>query len=60
MTKESPANMAEGYSEIGEQLKRTVDELNTVMESKEELAQKCHELDMQVRGLGFIHLTRNT
>ena len=55
MTKESPANMAEGYSEIGEQLKRTVDELNTVMESKEELAQKCHELDMQVRGLGFIH-----
>ncbi|KAK6181515.1 hypothetical protein SNE40_009352 [Patella caerulea] len=35
-------------SEIVEQLKKTVEELNAALENKEELLQRCHELDMQV------------
>lgn len=31
------------------QLKRTMEELSSVLEGKEELLQRCHELDMQVR-----------
>lgn len=30
------------------QLKKTVEELNDALASKEEIAQRCHELDMQV------------
>jgi len=30
------------------QLKRTMDELNSAIEAKEELMQRCHELDHQV------------
>ena len=29
-------------------MKRAMEELNTVMEAKEEMAQRCHELDLQV------------
>ena len=48
MTKEAPAHAGEGSSELNEQLKRTVEELNRVMEAKEEISQRCHELDLQV------------
>lgn len=51
MTKEAPASTSEGYTEIADQLKRTMDELNSVMEAKEEMAQRCHELDLQVAAL---------
>lgn len=30
------------------QLRRTVEELNSAIEAKEELMQRCHELDLQV------------
>ena len=33
------------------QLKKTVGELNTAIEQKDEIAQRCHELDLQVGGL---------
>lgn len=48
MTKESPAS-TEGHAEVVEQLKKTVEELNKAVEEKEEIAQRCHELDLQVR-----------
>ncbi|XP_064625842.1 protein Hook homolog 3-like [Lineus longissimus] len=50
MTKESPAyNSGEGIStDLGDQLKRTIEELNTVVRQKEEIGQRCHELDLQV------------
>ncbi|ESO94445.1 hypothetical protein LOTGIDRAFT_118217, partial [Lottia gigantea] len=38
----------EADNEVVEQLKKTVEELNSALESKEELLQRCHELDMQV------------
>lgn len=31
------------------QLKKTVEDLNDALATKEEIAQRCHELDMQVR-----------
>ncbi|XP_060560473.1 protein Hook homolog 3-like isoform X3 [Ruditapes philippinarum] len=45
MTKEITTDVD---SEVGEQLKRTVEELNSAIEAKEELMQRCHELDLQV------------
>lgn len=33
------------------QLKKTTEELNEALSAKEEIAQRCHELDMQVRVL---------
>ncbi|XP_013415210.1 protein Hook homolog 3 isoform X2 [Lingula anatina] len=51
MQKETPASQGEAYSEIAEQLKKSVEELNSVMEAKEEMAQRCHELDLQVAAL---------
>ncbi|XP_053395415.1 protein Hook homolog 3-like isoform X3 [Mercenaria mercenaria] len=48
MTKEITTDMD---SEVGEQLKRTVEELNSAIEAKEELMQRCHELDLQVTAL---------
>ncbi|KAK7503948.1 hypothetical protein BaRGS_00004680 [Batillaria attramentaria] len=38
-------------SELHDQLKKTVEELNAALEAKEELMQRCHELDMQVASL---------
>jgi len=38
------------------QLKKTVDELNNAMEAKEELMQRCHELDLQVFQLVLINV----
>lgn len=34
------------------QLKRTAEELNSAIEAKEELMQRCHELDLQVCWMG--------
>lgn len=48
MTKEITTDMD---SEVGEQLKRTVEELNSAIEAKEDLMQRCHELDLQVTAL---------
>lgn len=48
MTKEMTTD---ADSEVGEQLKRTAEELNSAIEAKEELMQRCHELDQQVTGL---------
>ncbi|PVD23382.1 hypothetical protein C0Q70_16650 [Pomacea canaliculata] len=50
MTKEI-ATGDEVESEVQEQLKRTMEELSSVLEGKEELLQRCHELDMQVASL---------
>lgn len=33
------------------QLKKAVGELNTAVEQKDEIAQRCHELDLQVGSL---------
>lgn len=50
MTKESlPGDDLE--SELQEQLKKAVEELNNSLEAKEELLQRCHELDAQVASL---------
>jgi len=38
----------DGESELQEQLKKTVDELNAALEAKEEFLHRCHELDAQV------------
>ncbi|XP_052255870.1 protein Hook homolog 3-like isoform X2 [Dreissena polymorpha] len=48
MTKEIASDVD---SEVGEQLRKTVEELNSAMEAKEELMQRCHELDLQVTAL---------
>lgn len=48
MTKEMTTD---GDTEVSEQLKRTAEELNSAIEAKEELMQRCHELDLQVAGL---------
>eukprot|EP00105_Crassostrea_gigas_P024105 XP_011444240.1 PREDICTED: protein Hook homolog 3 isoform X1 [Crassostrea gigas] len=50
MTKEISAGI-EGDTELGDQLKRAVDDLNSALEAKEELTQRCHELDQQVAAL---------
>ena len=50
MMKEMPAN-TDNASEVSEQLKRTMEELNSVVSQKEEIAQRCHELDLQVAAL---------
>ncbi|XP_070195430.1 protein Hook homolog 3-like isoform X2 [Littorina saxatilis] len=50
MTKETSMG-DEAESELQDQLKKTVEELNTALETKEELMQRCHELDMQVTSL---------
>ena len=35
------------------QLKKAVRELNTAVEQKDEISQRCHELDLQVSSLGI-------
>ncbi|XP_063067048.1 protein Hook homolog 3 [Engraulis encrasicolus] len=52
MSKESPVTGgSDSYADLDRQLKKTVEELNDAMATKEEIAQRCHELDMQVAGL---------
>ena len=49
MTKEAPAAASDAASAaVIEQLKKTVEELNSALEEKEEISQRCHELDSQV------------
>ncbi|KAK2168518.1 hypothetical protein LSH36_16g06021 [Paralvinella palmiformis] len=50
MTKEMPqASVKE--ADVNEQMKKMLDELNSAIEQKEDIAQKCHELDLQVAAL---------
>ncbi|CAF1391182.1 unnamed protein product [Didymodactylos carnosus] len=41
----------EEYSELGDQLKHALEELNRVVEAKEEIENRCRELDLQVSTL---------
>ncbi|XP_066507760.1 protein Hook homolog 3 isoform X3 [Hoplias malabaricus] len=52
MSKETPVSGGnDSYADLDRQLKKTVEELNDALASKEEIAQRCHELDMQVAAL---------
>ncbi|UJR36076.1 hypothetical protein I4U23_028812 [Adineta vaga] len=50
MVKENRKNNEE-YSELGEQLKHALEELNRVVEAKEEIENRCRELDLQISTL---------
>ncbi|XP_035245607.1 protein Hook homolog 3 isoform X2 [Anguilla anguilla] len=48
MSKETPVMAGnESYVDLDRQLKKTVEDLNDALATKEEIAQRCHELDMQ-------------
>ncbi|XP_011480215.1 protein Hook homolog 3 isoform X1 [Oryzias latipes] len=48
MSKETPVTTGnDSYLDLDRQLKKTVEELNDVLATKEEIAQRCRELDMQ-------------
>uniref|UniRef100_A0A8C9VPK8 Protein Hook homolog 3 n=1 Tax=Scleropages formosus TaxID=113540 RepID=A0A8C9VPK8_SCLFO len=52
MSKETPVTTGnDSYVDLDRQLKKTVEELNDALAAKEEIAQRCHELDMQVAAL---------
>ncbi|XP_023664057.2 protein Hook homolog 3 isoform X3 [Paramormyrops kingsleyae] len=52
MSKETPVAMGnDSYVDLDRQLKKTVEELSDALAAKEEIAQRCHELDMQVAAL---------
>uniref|UniRef100_A0A4X2KHY8 Protein Hook homolog 3 n=1 Tax=Vombatus ursinus TaxID=29139 RepID=A0A4X2KHY8_VOMUR len=52
MSKESPVSLGnDAYVDLDRQLKKTTEELNEALAAKEEIAQRCHELDMQVAAL---------
>ncbi|XP_036436621.1 protein Hook homolog 3 isoform X2 [Colossoma macropomum] len=52
MSKETPVSGGnDSYVDLDRQLKKTLEELNDALASKEEIAQRCHELDMQVAAL---------
>lgn len=52
MSKETPvAAGSDTYEDLDRQLKKTVEELNDALNTKEEIAQRCRELDMQVAAL---------
>ncbi|KAM6364431.1 protein Hook homolog 3-like isoform 2-T2 [Pluvialis apricaria] len=52
MSKESPVSFGnDAYTDLERQLKKTTEELNEALATKEEIAQRCHELDMQVAAL---------
>ncbi|KAL4658996.1 hypothetical protein GN956_G3390 [Arapaima gigas] len=52
MSKETPVITGnDSYIDLDRQLKKTVEELNDAVAAKEEIAQRCHELDMQVAAL---------
>ncbi|XP_051523521.1 protein Hook homolog 3-like isoform X2 [Myxocyprinus asiaticus] len=52
MSKETPVSTgSDSYVDLDRQLKKTVEELNDALATKEEIAQRCHELDMQVAAL---------
>ncbi|XP_069623781.1 protein Hook homolog 3 isoform X1 [Ranitomeya imitator] len=48
MSKETPVSIGtDAYAELDKQLKKSTEELNEALAAKEEIAQRCHELDMQ-------------
>ncbi|XP_066460591.1 protein Hook homolog 3 isoform X1 [Eleutherodactylus coqui] len=48
MSKETPVSLGtDAFAELDKQLKKTTEELNEALSAKEEIAQRCHELDMQ-------------
>ncbi|KAJ8402090.1 hypothetical protein AAFF_G00373250 [Aldrovandia affinis] len=48
MSKETPVTAGnDSYVDLDRQFKKTVEELNDALATKEEIAQRCHELDMQ-------------
>ncbi|XP_075345346.1 protein Hook homolog 3-like isoform X4 [Mycteria americana] len=52
MSKESPISFGnDAYIDLECQLKKTTEELNEALATKEEISQRCHELDMQVAAL---------
>ncbi|XP_029024434.1 protein Hook homolog 3 isoform X4 [Betta splendens] len=52
MSKETPVTGgSDSYVDLDRQLKKTVEELNDALATKEEIAQRCRELDMQVAAL---------
>ncbi|KAM6105730.1 LOW QUALITY PROTEIN: protein Hook homolog 3 [Pterocles gutturalis] len=52
MSKSSPVSVGnDAYVDLDRQLKKTTEELNEALATKEEIAQRCHELDMQVAAL---------
>ncbi|MBN3295524.1 protein Hook homolog 3 isoform X2 [Amia ocellicauda] len=52
MSKETPVTAGnDTYVDLDRQLKKTVEELSDALAAKEEIAQRCHELDMQVAAL---------
>ncbi|XP_044126607.1 protein Hook homolog 3 isoform X2 [Bufo gargarizans] len=52
MSKETPVSIGtDAFAELDKQLKKTTEELNEALAAKEEIAQRCHELDMQVAAL---------
>uniref|UniRef100_A0A672JK33 Calponin-homology (CH) domain-containing protein n=1 Tax=Salarias fasciatus TaxID=181472 RepID=A0A672JK33_SALFA len=52
MSKETPVSGGnDSYVDLDRQYKKTVEELNDALATKEEIAQRCRELDMQVAAL---------
>ncbi|XP_067900596.1 protein Hook homolog 3 isoform X4 [Heterodontus francisci] len=52
MSKETPASVGnDAYLDLDRQLKKITEELNEALAAKEEISQRCHELDMQVAAL---------
>lgn len=51
MMKETKRDREESFSEMTDQLKHAMEEINGLIESKEEISQRCHELDCQVSQL---------
>uniref|UniRef100_A0A8C3ARQ9 Hook microtubule tethering protein 3 n=1 Tax=Cyclopterus lumpus TaxID=8103 RepID=A0A8C3ARQ9_CYCLU len=52
MSKETPVMGGnDSYVDLDRQLKKTAEELNDALSTKEEIAQRCRELDMQVAAL---------
>ncbi|XP_037548144.1 protein Hook homolog 3 [Nematolebias whitei] len=52
MSKETPVTGGnESYVDLDRQLKKTAEELNDALATKEEIAQRCRELDLQVAAL---------
>uniref|UniRef100_UPI00398F7712 protein Hook homolog 3 isoform X2 n=1 Tax=Pristiophorus japonicus TaxID=55135 RepID=UPI00398F7712 len=48
MSKETPASVGnDAYLDLDRQLKKTTEELHEALAAKEEISQRCHELDMQ-------------
>lgn len=48
--KEIPTSyQSETYADLNNQLKGLTEDLHSTKESKEQITQRCHELDMQVK-----------